>query len=258
MQQSLRSYFTKPGQRQALEAYGEFAKGTAWSVPLKMDLYDLSSAAFTAEDSIAAFEAFTCIYKSLTGYWQVFRPHGADKCWTPRQIFDAMRREFAPFAGKTGSALPGFLACGRHAELSTALTAMASMKPNGGYPHMAVSKFVHFYNPSLFPIYDTMAIWNMVFTTFRADFRSFCADAGLNRRADDAGFLINSMCWGSSLLTGADADFMNGFVDWLHDELPRKQFEKIGRDRLSHLYATAFEFTAIGAAARESMMKNVP
>jgi hypothetical protein len=39
---ALKDYFTTGGQRRALVAYAEFANGSAWSVPLKMELYDLS------------------------------------------------------------------------------------------------------------------------------------------------------------------------------------------------------------------------
>ena len=41
---------------------------------------------------------------------------------------------------------------------------------------------------------------------------------------------------------------MDTFVGWLGDELPRRKFDALGPDVLRTLYATAFEFTAIGAA----------
>ena len=44
---------------------------------------------------------------------------------------------------------------------------MRDLKPVAGYPVMAVSKFLHFYNPALFPIYDNLVIWNGVLGYFR-------------------------------------------------------------------------------------------
>jgi hypothetical protein len=44
---------------------------------------------------------------------------------------------------------------------------------------MTVSKFLHFYNPGLFPIYDNAVIWDKVLRRFRNDFRDFCISANI-------------------------------------------------------------------------------
>jgi len=116
---------------------------------------------------------------------------------------------------------------------------------------MAVSKFLHFYNPSLFPIFDTEVIWGRVFHCFRNEYRSFCSGAGLDHRADGASFLQNYMRWGGFLLSAAGPEYMSHFIDWLREELPPKQFKRLGEPLLERLYATAFELTAIGAAVAE-------
>lgn len=72
--------------------------------------------------------------------------------------------------------------------------------------------------------------------------------AKLATNADGAAFLRNYIGWGSSLMSTAHPDFMPRFIDWLEDELPKRAFAIAGRETLSRLYATAFEFTAIGAA----------
>src|SRR5688500_3841942 len=94
------SHFFQPkGQEEALARYGKFATGSAWSVPHKMDLYDSARTAFDeAVSDDAAFEAFEKIYGSLSSYWQVFRPQGASRCWSSRQIFDAVRKELAEYS----------------------------------------------------------------------------------------------------------------------------------------------------------------
>jgi hypothetical protein len=116
---------------------------------------------------------------------------------------------------------------------------------------MAVSKFVHFYNPGLFPIYDTEVVWKRVFSGFMGQYRSFCAGAGFNAGAEGAGFLRNYITWGSSFIQSAHPKFMTQFAQWLGAELPPRRVTAIDPKRLERLYATAFEFTAIGAAIAE-------
>lgn len=244
---SLKDYFTASGQQRALAVYADFAKGSAWSVPLKMDLYDLSQEAFTGTGSLPAFEK---ICSNLVSYWQVFRPHGADECWDAARIFEAMRHELAGFDYASGVTLASSNNDKRRSVMFS-LMALEGMKRNAGYPTMTVSKFLHFFNPSLFPIYDTAVVWNKVFARFNPDYRAFCNAANLDPSADGAGFLRNYVCWASSLMTDAEPGFMPAFVAWLEDELPRKRFATLDPAFLRTLYATAFEFTAIGAAKAE-------
>jgi hypothetical protein len=244
---ALKDYFTKQGQQRALEAYSGFAKGTAWSVPLKMDLYDLSREAFSGAGSLGAFEH---IYNNLASYWQVFRPHGADECWDAARTFEVIRREFNEFDYASGTSLTNLNGDKKHAVLFS-LMALDGMKPNTGYPTMTVSKFLHFFNPALFPIYDTAVVWSRVFGRFGIDYRAFCEGANLDSSADGAAFLRNYVCWAGSVMTTAAPDFMSSFVAWLEDELPRKRFATLEPAFLRTLYATAFEFTAIGAAKAE-------
>jgi hypothetical protein len=128
---------------------------------------------------------------------------------------------------------------------------MQGIKQKKVYPHMAVSQFLHFYNPSLFPIYDVEAIWKKVLSRFEDDFRDFCQSESIPYAEaindDSASFLLYYMRWASSLLSVAHGTFMQVFVEWLERqpgvELRRRQFHA------ATLYATAFEFTVIGAAA---------
>jgi hypothetical protein len=119
---------------------------------------------------------------------------------------------------------------------------------------MTVSKFLHFYNPGLFPIYDTKVVCGKVFKRFEADFRGFCLTANIpyDRAINDdtAAFLLYYMDWANSLLSVAHGRFMQVFVDWLREQngayLHRRTID------LTSLYATAFEITAIGAADEEA------
>jgi hypothetical protein len=238
-------YFTADGQKRALNAYAEFA--VAWPIWEKMELYNLSREAFCGAGGLPAFAK---IYDRLNANWQIFRPHGADRCWKPGRIFETLRAEFTGFNYASGVTLVTF-SHDKRASLMSSLTALEGIKPNKGYPTMTVSKVLHFFNPSIFPIYDTEVVWNKVFECFGGDYRAFCESEGLNPSACGAAFICNYICWAKSLVTIAAPDFIQSFVDWLQNELPPKRFVTLDKAFLRTLYATVFEFTAIGAAVSE-------
>lgn len=252
---TLREYFQQHGHRRALDAYTRFATGSAWSVCSKMELYDASRTAYDPQTPTEqAFESFQTIYDTLKGYWQVFRTSKRDldeSPWSAKEIFDKIRIEFAGYGWNDPIVLPTFFETGKHHALRFSLMEMRGIKANNDYPTMTVSKFLHFYNPALFPIYDTEVVWKKVFGRFRADYDEFCSSANLAKDANGDAFLRNYMCWGSSLMSSANSSFMADFVDWLQQELPPRQFNATGPVALGRLYATAFEFTAIGAAVAE-------
>jgi hypothetical protein len=248
---TLRNYFQPEGQQRALATYGKFAFEQNWPIREKMDLYEASRIAFdpTADDRIA-FGAFERIYNTLAGGWQVFRPHSPNVCWPPRQIFETIRREFSDFRWDGTVNLTNFINGVEREALLSNLASMAGLKPNQGYPIMAVSKFLHFYNPSLFPIYDDAVIWKKVYKRFRHDHREFCSASRLPYNMQDTSiFLRNYLGWASSLLASAHPTFMHAFVAWIGKqpgiEVERRSFAA------SSLYGTAFEFTAIGAVEIE-------
>lgn len=247
---TLRNYFESEfQQRRALDAVAL----DGWLSPSgNLDLYDASRCAFDpASNADEAFRDFEKIYAELAGSnWQVFRPCSPERdCWPPQRIFETIKREFSDFSWSSSVNLLTFLKSGDRHRLESRLATMQGIKPKKGYPHMAVSKFLHFYNPALFPIYDNAVIWEKVFTRFRTDFEDFCrsADIPFNLAINDDTplFLVYYMDWASSLLSAAHGAFMPVFVDWLAGqpaaELRQRKFDP------TTLYATAFEFTAIGA-----------
>jgi hypothetical protein len=253
--QTLRSYFeTADQQRRALDAVA----GGRWLDPSgNLNLYEASWSAFDPSSSaFSAFQNFEKIYNELKQPgklgWNVFRPSSPADCWPPRQIFETIKREFSEFAWRGPVNLLDFLNSGSGPRLESSLAKMQGIKRKQGYPTMAVSKFLHFYNPSLFPIYDNEVIWEKVFMgRFRNDFREFCRSANIPYerviKEDTAAFLRYYMDWASSLLLVAHERFMQVFVEWLEKqpgvELRQRTFDA------ATLYATAFEFTAIGATA---------
>jgi hypothetical protein len=252
MKTTLRSYFeTASQQRRAL---GEAAL-ERWLDPSgNFNLYEASQCAF--DPSLSADEAlryFEKIYNELKGPgWQVFRSSrsGASR-WSPQQVFETIKREFPEYSWGGSVNLSNFQQSGESQHLESSLAKMQGIKQKQGYPHMAVSKFLHFYNPSLFPIYDRKVIWEKVFSRFKDDFRDFCQNESIPYAEaindDTAAFLLYYMRWAGSLLSAAHGTFMQTFVEWLEMqpgiELRQRQFDA------ATLYATAFEFTVIGAEA---------
>jgi hypothetical protein len=256
--QTLRSYFeTADQQRRALDAVAR----EGWLDPGgNRLLYEASQRAFDPSSSgDEAFRAFEEIYKELKGpNWQVFRSSKKNvNYWKSRQVFEAIRREFSEFSWRGSVNLLNFPQSGTGLRMESGLASMRAIKPNKHYPLMTVSKFLHFYNPGLFPIYDNAVIGEKVFSRFRDDFRDFCLAANIPYEIamkDDAGkFLHYYTLWASSLLSAAHGSFMQVFADWLDKDpgsrSPERRFDP------GTLYATAFEFTAIGAAMESQITR---
>jgi hypothetical protein len=255
--QTLRSYFeTADQQRRALNALGN------WFNPQELDIYEASLSAFDLSLSPdKAFPYFETIYDELKSpNWQVFRsPVPGAARWPPRQVFETIKREFAEFSWGGPVTLLNFpKGCtarteAHEAHLASSLAKMQGIKQKNGYPHMTVSKFLHFYNPELFPIYDEKVIRREVFGCFRNDFQDFCRSANIpfDRAINDdtAAFLLYYMGWANHLLSFRHETFMQVFRDWLDEqsgtELRKRRFDT------TTLYARAFEYTATGAAKKE-------
>jgi hypothetical protein len=212
--QTLSSYFeTDYQQRRALEALGDCFN------PGELDLYDASHSAFDPSLSPdKAFWYFGKIYDTLaSSRWNAFRPHGREKCWSPQQIFETVKREFSELSRRGPVNLLNFPWIAPSIE--SRLREMRGIKPNQDYPVMTVSKFLHFYNPGLFPIYDTEVIWDKVFRRFDNDFRDFCWKSGIPYdsaiKDGTAAFLRYYMLWANSLMKVAHPTFMEVFKDWV-------------------------------------------
>ena len=194
----------------------------------------------------AAFSAFKDgIYDGPLKTWQWYRPVSLGACWKPEKIFQTIRTEFEEFAWDRPVTLLNLMGSGKLEVLLTRFLKMREIKPNANFPTMAVSKFLHPYNPKLFPIYDGDVIWDIVLgTCFRKEFDQFCLKSNLpySLTKDSAELLRSYMCWAGSLVTSAPK-FMAVFVDWLG----KQPGGELATDP-SELYATAFEFTIIGAA----------
>jgi hypothetical protein len=248
----LRSYFRGSNVHRALAAYAEEMAGPAWSVAHKMDLYDAAYRAYdpAVSDSVG-IAAFKTIYDALSSSdWGAFRPLGASKCWPMSKIYDTIRRSLMEFSPALGVSLAN-LRLDRRPSVTFAMRSLAGIKPTNHYPTMTVSKFLHFFNPNLFPIWDNAVVDQRAFKRFGVDYSEFCTTNHLDANAIGEEFLGNYFCWGRDLVSYAGKEYMPLFVGWLRDEIPPRRFRKLEPARLAELYAVAFEFTLIGAAIAE-------
>lgn len=250
----LRTYFEdRSAQIRSLDACRNFLGEKGWPLEARLRLYDYSRSAF--HQGIPPSEAlisFGRMYDELVlpapaGGWGVAR-NAQRPLWTADKAFETIRREFAGFAWGGSLTLANIRTSDTKGPLLSSINALKDIKPITGYPVMAVSKFLHPYNPELFPIYDNEVIANRVIPRFRNDFRAFCHSEGLSDQVGNIPeFYISYIFWGASLLQCASAQFMEGFAQW---------FGKQSRLNLAQrpldacrLYATAFELTIIGAYA---------
>ena len=127
----------------------------AWPIRNHVECWQRAHRAFSNE----SFDDFVWLYEELRRYWQLFRRSEAH--WSADEAYEV---------------LTGLNAACRHKRLSevraqdalpirAALEAMAGVKTTSSGPSiMAISKFLHFWNPRLFVIVDTARMWDGVFS----------------------------------------------------------------------------------------------
>lgn len=117
------------------------------------------------------------------------------------------------------------------------------------YPWMAVAKFLHFFNPRLFPIYDTAFMWKKVANgAFKPDYLDFCRRRGFQQREDTARFNLQYTLWAAETIQDADAECMTIFAEWFSAQIKGQPVAEGVLADVETYYAAAFEMIAIGAA----------
>ena len=188
----------------------------------KLDLYNAGKAAFGGAGGEAARrEAFRGIYENLRRYWQIFRD--SKSYWNADQIFDALASEFQPYSRADGATLSG-LGGDDRVGLLKALRALRDLKSGRYYPTMAVSKFLHFFNPMLFPIYDNAIIQDEIIGPggrFHDEYWSFARQSGLDHLDKNNDFYLRYVAWGRSLIRPESERVMPVFAEWFREEVRR-------------------------------------
>jgi hypothetical protein len=253
---NLNEYYTiRQSTDKALDRYNEFAKKNHWDIGGhggKLELYSLAIQAFDSQASRPVkFEAFRTVYYTVQN-WPGVQRHG--RGFDPAEtVFDVLVGAGRNFLYGSGHSLAN-LKYGSSAaiEFHEFLPKLKSLKHMAGYPHMAVSKVLHFANPGLFPIWDTKVIWDGVMRgVFRTEYRRFCGDHRFRFYENGPEFLLNYYLWAADYIQQCNDEFMDWFVNWMEREYADDLAKYDVRQELHGFYATAFEFVAIGAASLE-------
>jgi len=128
-----------------------------WSIKGHMECWKRARNAFESGSD----DDFSWLYDELRNNWQVFRSRNfvAPTSKKVRRILDSLpeslrNQRLHDFAEPTSAMLE---------ELWNALTTAAEIKQNKDGPSLvAVSKFLHFWNPRLFVIADREVVWEWV------------------------------------------------------------------------------------------------
>jgi hypothetical protein len=130
-------------------------------------------------------------------------------------------------------------------------------KLKSDYPVMAVSKFLHFFNPGLFVIWDRAIIHGKVYHAFRDDWDSSYQDILVETDDKWMRFYLAYLLWAGKVLRQGASDLMAGFATWFVGAVRDDRNADDFRQQLMRYYATAFEFIAIGSTLLELKEVNV-
>lgn len=134
-----------------------YARDKLWSIPYHMECWTYAHDAFDGGSE----SAFGKLYDELRTKWQVFRSqnYNAQTAEKIQQIMAAIpvelrHRRLSEFAEPTPDMLD---------QLWCAITTAGEIKQNKDGPSLvALTKFLHFWNPRLFVIADREVVWNWV------------------------------------------------------------------------------------------------
>jgi hypothetical protein len=252
------SFFHPNRIRASLESYARSrSRSRGWWVSEKVRLYGLAETAFQPDDPQE--ESFGRIYDTLRAYWQVFR-NGPG--WSVSHTFRVL---LSPPCSSCSRERLDLLRLGRRRDVSAiwqCLRAMSAVKtlPAGNVSAMAVSKFLHFFNPTLFPIYDRAVVRNRAFPRFRGEIvasRERWRDQLRPLETDrlynaGLGEYLHYLLWAADCVGAVDSRrSMTVFVGMFSDMLRAENAPVRAPRQLSQFFATAFEFAMVGAVARE-------
>ena len=242
----LKTYFINNRYEEALDSFAVFARETDWRMSYRAELYAYAQDAF--DPRLPAEQrriSFSQLYNDLARNFGVFR-NSTGGHWDADQIFSALTEACKPVGRHNGRTLAGLGSSAADlCALDDAIDDLAGIKKIGEYPHMPASKFLHFYNPKLFPIYDKQVIWEQVLCgPFKSEWQSVCRRMGIVFRETSGRFNISYTRWAAEAIQNAAPGLMPYFADWFREEAGN---EAETLSDLESYYATAFEFVAIGA-----------
>jgi len=120
-----------------------------------LDLYNSANRAFVGEGSLGDFRI---VYEELRGKWQVFR--GGQGHWSLEQTYRVLKDLPEDLKNCCLSELDTY----KWRDVWNAIESLKDIKQLKEGPSLvAISKFLHFWNPRLFVIFDSEVVENWVF-----------------------------------------------------------------------------------------------
>jgi len=147
---------TETSIREAFEQHAErYGSGRrAWDIGYHVDCWETAAEAFGG-NSLPAFER---LYRELKGRWQAFRG-GEQRAWSASRTWAELR----DLPQRLNDMLLSQLRLADGAECWEVLQRISEIKRNRDGPSVvAMSKFLHFWNPRLFVIVDRGVMWKYV------------------------------------------------------------------------------------------------
>jgi hypothetical protein len=239
--------FTARVTRQALRVYEASVTSRGWSIAQKAELYAAASVAWDGQRGQAErLAAFSRIYGELRGYWQVFR--NARSHWPVERAF-AELEAVGRADGLAGAALSDLVHDAKlRRAVASAVERILPIKtnPSGGHSAMAVSKFLHFRAPHLFPIYDRAVIELEVIRALRPAWKAIEPfEEFASVRDDQARQYLRYVHWLATLMQPHADQVMVVFADWF-GRCCATDARHSDSHCWRHLQATAAEMILIG------------
>ncbi len=215
-----------------------------WSIDHRVETWSIADQAFNHGDAVQ----FEALYHTLRTQWQVFRPSGQH--WNSQAVYEVL----AAHADRD-RLLSGLNADGV-SDVWAILLDIAPIKTlKHGPSVVAVSKFLHFWNPSMFVIVDDAIMWRQVLSLpwIRGEVQAATNDVGrlLNVTAAvhpyGACDLLSYMgiTWWCAHFIRAHPRLMPLFVEHMDVVRPRRP----GDPPWEHYEAAAVEWLLLGLAA---------
>ncbi len=238
------NYFEGTKIKEALKKYKD-TKTKKWLVSHKLDLYQAGNIAFDSSYSEdERKEKFEEIYNDKG--WGVFRKGERS---TSGEIFDSLTKECSECSRKAGLTLAN-LKDGQDCDaLIKCLNKIKDIKTlkSGRVSTTAISKFLHFFNPKLFPLYNEKDIEKGVLKIFGKEWKDFTPAVHSESPYCGIRTYFRYILWANQIIRQNHKKIMGVFMEWVEEQVGPKN----DLDFLKDYYATAFEFIAIGASLIE-------
>ncbi len=230
-------YIQGPDALAALDAGFAFAEREMnWSVAGRAEMYQIADRAFGVSPN---YDSFCRLYEWKMQYWGIGRK---GIMASPQAVFAMLTDGCASASRHTSSTL---LTADRKV-IRNSVNSMELVKRVGEYPHMAASKFLHFYNPMLFPIYDNAVIWERVLHgAFLPEWKVVCREYGIKVWEPSEEFLKTYYCWASEVMKVADPAIMVAFEKRF---MAAVEPDGVAPMQTNQYYGAAFEYLFMGAS----------